>query len=77
MAVAMEWVSRIVTVSLEMVLPGLGGEWLDRRWGTSPFLLLLGLALGLSLGVWQLVRMTRHNDPGRDKRFVDSKDPKK
>ena len=75
MAVAMEWVSRIITVSLEMVLPGLGGEWLDRRWGTSPLLLLLGLAIGLSLGVWQLIRMTRSGNMGRGKRSVDSKDP--
>lgn len=75
MAIAMEWVSRIITVSLEMVLPGLGGQWLDRRWGTSPLLLLLGLALGLSLGVWQLIRMTRGGNQGRTKSSADSKDP--
>jgi hypothetical protein len=54
----MEWVSRITTVALEMVLPGLGGLWLDGRWGTS-FLGLLGFVLGLTLGIWHLLQMTR------------------
>lgn len=57
-AVAMEWVSRITTVALEMVLPGLGGVWLDKRWGTG-FIGLLGFALGVSLGIWHLLQMTR------------------
>jgi hypothetical protein len=54
----MEWVSRITAVALEMVLPGLGGQWLDRRWGTS-FLGLLGFALGMTVGIWHLLQMTR------------------
>jgi hypothetical protein len=58
MAAAMEWVSRIITVSFEMVLPGLGGKWLDDRWGTN-FLALVGFALGLTVGIWHLLQMTR------------------
>jgi hypothetical protein len=58
MAVAMEWVSQITTVVAEMVLPGVGGQWLDNKWGTN-FLGLLGFALGLPLGIWHLIQMTR------------------
>jgi len=58
LAVAMEWVSQITTVVAEMVLPGLAGQWLDDRWGTG-FLALVGFALGLTVGIWHLIAMTR------------------
>ena len=57
-AVAMEWVAKITTVALEMVLPGIGGTWLDKRFGTS-FLALLGFAFGLTAGIWHLLLMTK------------------
>ena len=64
----MEWVSRITTVALEMVLPGVAGQWLDRRWGTN-FLGLAGFALGLAVGVWHLLLMARAQEAkGRTKR---------
>ena len=58
MAVAMEWVSRITTVALEMVLPGLGGVWLDRKLGTLVVFTLIGFAVGLTWAIWHLIRMT-------------------
>lgn len=61
-AAALEWVSRITTVALEMVLPGIGGQWLDRRWGTN-FLGLAGFAVGLTVGIWHLIQMTRPRPP--------------
>ena len=54
---AMRWVSRITVVALEMVLPGLGGQWLDRQLGTE-FLVLIGFAFGLTGGMWHLLVMT-------------------
>ncbi|HMO84073.1 MAG TPA: hypothetical protein PKC18_04035, partial [Lacipirellulaceae bacterium] len=45
-------------VALLMVVPGIGGQWLDRRlgirWGG-----LVGFAIGVTVGVWYLVAMTR------------------
>jgi hypothetical protein len=58
MAIAMEWVSRITTIVLEMVLPGLGGQWLDEKFGVG-FLGLLGFVFGVSLGVWHLILMSQ------------------
>ena len=59
MAVALTWVSRITTVSVLMVLPGVVGYWLDGRFGTRVLFTLLGFALGMLLGMWQLIQMTR------------------
>lgn len=58
MADAIEWVSRITVIALEMVLPGLVGQWLDRRYGLN-FLALLGFAFGLTAGMWHLLVITR------------------
>ena len=57
MAVAMEWVSRITTVALTMVLPAGGGYWIDQRLGTAPWLLILGAGGGLVFGMMQLLAM--------------------
>jgi len=42
-----------------MVLPGLGGQWLDDRWGCRPLLTFLGFAFGLSAGIWHLTLLTK------------------
>jgi F0F1-type ATP synthase assembly protein I len=71
LAAAMEWVSRITTVAIEMVLPGMMGYGLDRYFGTS-FFVLVGFALGMVLGFWHLLRMTQaasdreQNDQAKD-----------
>ncbi len=65
---ALVWVSRIMAVGLEMVLPGLAGQWLDGRLGTS-FLTPLGFVLGLSAALYHLILMTRptpRNKRGQD-----------
>ncbi len=53
----MEWASRVTAISLEMVLPALGGVWIDRKLGTVPLFLILGVVLGLAVGLMQLVRL--------------------
>jgi hypothetical protein len=67
LVVALEWVSKITTGALEMVLPGIAGAWLDRRWGTT-YLTLVGLALGVTVGIWHLIILTgtgKTNGPQR------------
>lgn len=61
MAEAMNWVSKITTVALEMVLPGLAGLWLDHQLETR-FFILLGFAFGVPLGIWHLIVMTKRRD---------------
>lgn len=53
-AKAAEWVSRVMTISMGMVLPGLAGYWLDQRLGTQVLFLLLGFVIGGYLAFLQL-----------------------
>jgi hypothetical protein len=64
MAAAMEWVSRVFAAALMMVLPGLGGQWLDARWGTQ-FVGLAGFVVGLVGGVTYLIAVTRRAEEAR------------
>lgn len=65
-AKAYQWASRIMIVSLEMVLPGLAGYWIDKQLGTVVLFMLMGFALGSTAAVIHLVRMTR-SDQNRGK----------
>jgi hypothetical protein len=67
-AEAMQWVAILTTIAMEMVIPGLVGRWLDRRFGTG-FLVMVGFALGLSVGIWHLVQVTKsksNSQPPKD-----------
>lgn len=57
-AEAYHWVSVVTTVSLEMVLPAVGGAWLDKEWSTGPWLLIAGAVLGLALAIIHLIQLT-------------------
>ena len=46
-------------MSLEMVLPGLAGHWLDQRLGTVVLLMLVGFAMGGTAAVVHLLHMVR------------------
>ena len=58
MAAAMEWVARIMGAAVVMILPGLAGQWIDRRLGTN-WIVLVGFALGISLSIYYLLAITR------------------
>ena len=62
-ALAIAWVSRITTIALTMVIPGIAGGWLDKRLGTS-WLGLVGLAIGLAVGLVLLVNLTKTRSRG-------------
>jgi F0F1-type ATP synthase assembly protein I len=52
-AKAMDWANRIISASLMMALPALGGFFIDRWLVTAPWFLILGALLGLVVGIWQ------------------------
>jgi len=58
LARAAEWTSRVTTISLEMVLPGLVGLWIDQKLGTKALFLVLGVILGFATGLWSLIRLS-------------------
>lgn len=55
----MRWVSQVTTIALEMVLPALGGYWLDTRWGTTPGLTIAGAVLGFAISMQHLLQLAR------------------
>jgi ATP synthase protein I len=65
MAIAMEWVSRITTVALEMVIPGVIGWFVDRALGTS-FIAIVGFGLGLVGGMYHLIVIANRTTERRD-----------
>jgi hypothetical protein len=67
LAKAYQWATRIMIVSLEMVLPGIAGYWLDLWLGTRALFMLLGFALGCTASMIHLIRLTRSvKDPTVD-----------
>jgi len=73
LALAMEWTSRVTTVSLEMVLPCVFGYWIDRHvLHTAVVFTLLGAVFGLVCGMWHLLRMTQSETPNREERQKSS-----
>ncbi len=75
MAIALGWAATIMTISAEMVVPGLLGHLLDRWLGTRVVFLLLGFAAGATLATSALVRIAKnrstpsggHKDVGQSK----------
>jgi ATP synthase protein I len=61
--------SRYSAVGIEMAvaitLPMLVGVWADKRWGTSPWLVVVGLAVGFAAAtrsVWRVVKLARRDE---------------
>ena len=67
-ALAAQWSSRIMTVSLEMVLPGLAGYWIDGKLGTQVLFMLIGFALGGFVAVKHLIALTRKPTKGNERK---------
>jgi ATP synthase protein I len=65
MALAMEWTSRLTTISLELVLPVLLGYWLDKRYATGALFLILGVLLGFITALMSLLRLAKQSGEGR------------
>jgi hypothetical protein len=65
-AKAYSWAAQIMTVALEMVLPGVVGIWLDRKLGSVALFTVIGFGLGLPLGIWHLLRMTARKEVPTD-----------
>lgn len=54
-------------LALPMVLLTILGVWLDRQWGTKPWLSLAGLVLGMAIGYYSVYRLLLPIMKGQDK----------
>lgn len=59
------WVSQVITICMEMLLPIYLGSKLDEYWESKPACTLAGAALGMVVSISHLLQMTREppNDP--------------
>ena len=69
-SLAIDWVSRVLAICVVMVLPGLGGDWLDKRFGTS-FWTLIGFAFGFASGFTALILLVKRDGGGPRKSGPD------
>jgi hypothetical protein len=74
MALAMQWVARIFAAALMMFLPGVGGQWLDRQWGTG-FIGPAGFVLGVIGGMTYLIAATKSANSPRKLPFRKRNEP--
>lgn len=68
MGVAMQWVSHITTCCAIMVLPGIGGLWLDRTLGTTGLFVLIGFAVGMPTSLWYLLKLLKAAEESEGKK---------
>ena len=61
-AIAYHWASRVTSISLEMVLPGLIGYWLDQKFNTNVIFTILGFGGGLTLGMMHLIQLAQSSN---------------
>lgn len=59
-AIAYAWAWRVITISIMMVVPGVGGMLLDLWLGIPPVAFtLVGFGLGMVLGILQLLQIAK------------------
>ena len=61
-AKALSWVSNITAISVMMVLPALGGYYLDQYFGTVALFMFLGMIFGLAAGFFQLMKLVNYRN---------------
>ena len=59
MAKALDLVSQISTISLMSVLPAVGGYFIDLWLNTKIVFMLIGLAIGMTVGGIQLMKLVK------------------
>lgn len=72
--VALEWSTRISTLGFELALPAALGYWLDRKWGTGPWLLIAGAVLGFLAFMTHLLQIAKQLDRSTNGRKHGRKD---
>jgi ATP synthase protein I len=61
----MYWATRVSSIGMQMAIPPLLGFLGDRRFGTAPWLTLLGAGLGFVLSMLDVLRLSRGVDRDR------------
>jgi F0F1-type ATP synthase assembly protein I len=49
------------------------GQWLDKKWGTSPWLTLAGMIIGMVGGFYNLIRIATWHQERKEKKGIGKK----
>ncbi len=61
LSLAWGWATRIIAVAATMVVPALLGAWIDQKLGTIAVFMLIGLAMGVTMAILQLMRIVKES----------------
>jgi F0F1-type ATP synthase assembly protein I len=70
-AKAMSIASQITTVGLVAVMPIVMGRWVDNWLATKPIFILIGVVLGFVAAGFQLMRLVRSLNQGKNRNITD------
>ena len=76
LARASGWAANTMTIAAEMVVPILIGAWIDRRLGLKGPFAISGGVMGVTVGIWSLLRMVEPLRSGRRKMTNHHEDPR-
>ena len=65
-AKALSKASHITSISLMMIVPAIFGYLIDQRLGTLILFTAIGLLIGMSAAIWQLVNFVAHEDRAKE-----------
>ena len=74
MVAASRWVSEITSIALQFCLPVGAGFWLDGRFGTEPWCVLVGAGLGFITAAMSLSQLVKRLSP-KPKSTLPKSDP--
>jgi len=53
------WATNVTSAAVEMVIPIVGGVWLDNKFQTKPLFILIGLFLGMTIMLLHLLKFAK------------------
>lgn len=57
---------RVTSIGMQMALPPTIGWWLDGKFNTEPWLLILGAIIGFTVSMFELVRLAKDSEDSKD-----------
>lgn len=54
--------TRVTSIGIQMALPPTVGWWLDSRFGTDPWLTIVGVILGFSVSMLELLKLAKDSE---------------
>jgi F0F1-type ATP synthase assembly protein I len=52
--------TQVMSISLQMAIPPGIGWWLDQKFSTAPWLMVVGLLLGFSIAMLELLKLAKN-----------------